>query len=210
MVSNAPPSWTPTDMRAALALLSLVTLACGRDRDSSDREAAQPPAARPTAPIPSAAPDTAPAVDSTGAWVVTPERVGPIRLGITLAEALPLLKQPVDTVIGGGCEYARPAGGPGELSLMVEDDRLVRVDVTGGSTATAEGARIGDSERRIQELYPSARRMPHKYTDGAYLVVLQLAPADTIHRYVFETDGSAVTLYRAGVYPQVEYVEGCL
>ena len=62
---------------------------------------------------------------------------------------------------------------------------------------------------RIRDLYPTARRGPHKYTDGAYLVVLPFAPADTIHRYVFETDGSVVTLYRAGLYPPVEYVEGC-
>jgi hypothetical protein len=63
--------------------------------------------------------------------------------------------------------------------------------------------------RRVMELYPTARRTPHKYTDGAYLIVMPFAPADTLHRYVFETDGQRVTVYRAGLYPPVEYVESC-
>ena len=154
--------------------------------------------------------DTASGFGLAGEWVVTPSRVGPIRLGVSLTEALPFLAQPIDTIIGGGCEYARPVGGPADLSLMVEGGRVVRVDVMGGSTETAEGAKIGDTEERILELYPSARQGPHKYTSGSYLVVLPFAPHDTIHRYVFETDGARVTLYRAGLYPPVEYVEGCL
>jgi hypothetical protein len=63
--------------------------------------------------------------------------------------------------------------------------------------------------RRVMELYPTARRTPQKYTDGAYLIVMPFAPADTLHRYVFETDGQRVTVYRAGLYPPVEYVESC-
>lgn len=92
---------------------------------------------------------------------------------------------------------------------MVENDRIVRADVVSGPARTAEGAAIGDTESRILALYPDLRRGPHKYTTGSYLVVLPYAPADALHRYVFETDGALVTRYRAGLFPPVEYVEGC-
>jgi len=39
--------------------------------------------------------------------------------------------------------------------------------------------------------------------------VIPGAPADTLHRIVFETDGSVVTRMHGGIFPAVEYVEGC-
>src|SRR5690606_41485165 len=94
------------------------------------------------------------------------------------------------------------------VGFRVGSARLAGIDVRAGSTATAEGARVGDEESRIEELYPDLPRMPHKYADGNSLIVIPIR-GDTLHRYVFETDGERVTQYRAGVYPQVEWVEGC-
>jgi len=82
------------------------------------------------------------------------------------------------------------------------------VDVTEGPVATTEGARIGDSEDRIESLYPGqVKVMPHKYTAGHYLVVTPARGGD--NRIVFETDGEKVVRYRSGREPAVEYVEGC-
>ena len=51
---------------------------------------------------------------------------------------------------------------------------------------------------------------PHKYVEGGrYLVYLSPQRADSGLRIVFETDGSVVTRFRAGVLPAVAYVEGC-
>jgi hypothetical protein len=134
--------------------------------------------------------------------------VGPVEIGISLADALPLLEAPVDTAsTADGCEHLVPRGAPAGISLMAEGRKIVRADVRSGATATQEGAKIGDTEQRIMDLYPAARRVPHKYTAGSYLVVP--TAADTLRRYVFETDGERVTLFRAGLYPPVEYVEGC-
>ena len=91
---------------------------------------------------------------------------------------------------------------------MVIDGIVSRIDVRSPGITTAEGARIGDSESRIDSLYGnSVVRQPHEYTDGSYLIVP--ATGDTSYQLVFETDGNAVTTYRAGLMPMVQWVEGC-
>ncbi len=93
---------------------------------------------------------------------------------------------------------------------MITDGKIARVQVLRGSVATAAGARIGDSEQRVHELYSSHLAVsPHKYTNGHYLTVTPVSVADSAMRIIFETDGSRVTAYRSGTLPQVEWVEGC-
>ena len=169
----------------------------------ADTSAALPP---PTTSDASPA-DTPPS--TTPEWTVRPDGAGNVRIGMSLAQLAPHMTAADTARIGGGCGYLMVADAPDSTSFMVDGRRLVRIDVRGGRTATAEGARVGDEVSRIMQLYPQARRMPHKYTDGSYLIVIPNAPADTLHRYVFETDGKRVTKYRAGVFPQVEWVEGC-
>jgi hypothetical protein len=108
----------------------------------------------------------------------------------------------------GSCEYLNPPGTP--VMLMFVSDTLVRVDVRDGSVTTAEGARVGDTEARIEELYAGrVTTTPHKYTGptGHYLTVS--VPSLPANLLVFETDGRRVTLYRVGRKPEVEWVEGC-
>ena len=94
---------------------------------------------------------------------------------------------------------------------MVEGGSVARVEVDSGSAVpTAEGARVGDSEKRIRDLYGNRVTLsPHKYTDGHYLTVRSAAPSESSYRVVFETDGKRVLRFRAGRTPPVEYVEGC-
>ena len=40
------------------------------------------------------------------------------------------------------------------LSFMIENGRVVRVDVRARGIRTVEGGAVGDTEARIQELYP--------------------------------------------------------
>ena len=49
---------------------------------------------------------------------------------------------------------------------------------------------------------------PHKYT-GPLGHYLNIKNPDGRVEIVFETDGTKVLNYRAGVQPQVQYVEGC-
>jgi hypothetical protein len=151
--------------------------------------------------------DIAPAAPE---WVVRPTGAGNVTVGMTLNELAAHMVSASDTAtIDDNCDYVSVTGAPDSVLFMVEQGRLVRVDVIGGGTTTAEGAKVGDDANRIMQLYPQARRTPHKYTDGFYLTVLPGAPSDTLHRYVFELDGQRVTRYRAGTFPPVEYVEGC-
>jgi len=190
-------------MKARLIPLGVALLALGACAPESTGERVRPD----TASVQSPASESDPADD---AWRISPGGVKDIRVGMGFSELAAHLRAAADTAaLGEACGYVSVAGAPDSVRFMVEAGRLVRIEVVGGSATTREGARIGDTEERILQLYPAARRMPHKYTAGQYLIALPGAPADTVHRYVFETDGTRVTMFRAGVYPQVEYVEGC-
>lgn len=131
---------------------------------------------------------------------------------MTIAEAKAAL--PSLTIAGdtshGACAYARSSELPDSVSVLIEGGRVGRVSVTGGKTRTAEGAGIGDSEQRIDSLYPGRVKVtPHKYTAGHYLTVQAADARDTVFAIVFETDSGRVRVFHAGREPQVHYVEGC-
>ena len=152
-----------------------------------------------------------PAAD--GAVQVTEHGVGPLKIGMTLADARKATSGAVtappaaDTAV---CGFARWNGAPAGVRLMTAKGRIVRVDVDSGSTTTAAGAHIGDSESRIKTLYAGrVETVPSKYTKGHDLTVKRPAAADSTYRFIFETDGKRVTKFRAGRMPEVGYAEGC-
>jgi hypothetical protein len=135
-------------------------------------------------------------------WIVTESGAGPIGVGMTAAQIADHIERLGELQ---GCVYTRAPAAPG-LLIMLFGGKVVRVDVIEPTLVTAAGAKVGDSEARINDLYRGRVRVePHKYTDGHYLVV-DTAPG---RRLVFETDGARVTRYRAGAVPQVDWVEGC-
>lgn len=154
--------------------------------------------------------DTAAPTDSTSPrWVVRPNGIGPLQVGIPLAAASRALGEQL-VVHEPGCDHVNPATMPDGILLMVIDDTVARVEVDSAGIPTVEGAQVGDSESRVLELYGARARIePHKYTypDGHYVVVTP--PGDTLHRIIFETFKGRVTTYRAGRVPAVQLVEGC-
>jgi hypothetical protein len=170
-------------------------------------------------------PDTVALVEMAGAdaarsdtaWALRHDGIGPLRVGMTVQEARAALGQfrgilpdpggPPDSL---ACGYGMSERLPPGVRVMLEEARVVRVEVDSGSVPTGEGARIGDTEARIQQLYSGRVEVqPHKYTDGHYLLVRPTEASDTTHLLLFETDGRVVTRFRGGRKPQVEYVEGC-
>ena len=144
-----------------------------------------------------------------GDWQVTYTGIGSIRAGMGLDE-LKIVTRGQYRIPDKleECDYVRPTTGHKGVALMIVKGEVARVDITDGTTATVEGAKIGDTEDRIKSLYGDrVKVMPHKYTDGHYLVVAPSATSN--NRIVFETDGSKVVNYRAGREPEVEFVEGC-
>ena len=143
--------------------------------------------------------------------VVTESGIGPIRAGMTVAEAAKAMGGGFAAPRGGssGCGYAVMPKAPPGLAVMLENGKVARVEVRRGTIPTAAGAKIGDTEAKINSLYAGrVVTTAHKYTpDGHYITV---TPTDkSANRIVFETDGKVVTEYRSGALPAVEYVERC-
>ena len=179
----------------AWLLLPMIALGCGE-------------------PSPDAAPDSAAptAIErADSAWVATPRGLGALRAGATVTEAWraidPGLPAP-DSL--EPCDHVAVPGAPGGVLAMIVDGRVARIEVRDSVVATDRGARVGDSEARVLQLYGERVTVePHKYTDGHYLVVTPDAAADSAYRLVFETDGERVLQYRVGLLPSVAWVEGC-
>jgi hypothetical protein len=129
---------------------------------------------------------------------------------MTLEEARAALGSELTEPADSQCAYVTPEDGSAALRIMVVDGRVARVEVHDRTVATATGARVGDSEARVESLYAGRVKVtPHKYTDGHYLTVMPATPADSQFRLVFETDSGRVTTFRAGLLPMVGWVEGC-
>lgn len=201
----------------ALIALLLSTAACGSG-DGGDPSATVDSVAIAAPEGDPAAPPQPPVLAADTAWVMRLDGMGPVRVGMTFDEAraalggdLRMNDDSADHPQGADrCDYPRSAGLPAGTQVMVQGQRVVRVEVDSGSMTTAEGARIGDTEARIQELYPQRVTVqPHKYTQGHYLVVRPATASDTTNLLIFETDGRVVERFRAGQKPQVEWVEGC-
>ncbi|MEO8333940.1 MAG: hypothetical protein ABI664_03145 [bacterium] len=188
-----------SSLRVLAACVTLVGTACSAEKRNVDTAAS---VATP-----------APSDNSVSSWTVTAFGIGPLHAGMSTREGVAVLQGAGVTATADSskeCHYLAWSG-PQGVRVMLDGGVVARVQVDSGSIATAEGAKIGDTEARVQGLYTGRVAVqPHKYTTGGhYLVVTPPAPSDSAFRIVFETDGKSVKKYRAGRQPQVSYVEGC-
>jgi hypothetical protein len=150
-------------------------------------------------------PDSARASAATG---VNFSGVAPLRIGMTAAEARQALGMPASSAKSGECSYLDTKGRIHAFAMLVRDT-VARIDVRDNTLATDAGARVGDAESRVRELYRGrVKTEPHKYVQGGHYLIVT-SPTDTMHQIVFETDGKRVTTYRVGRTPEVRWVEGC-
>lgn len=138
---------------------------------------------------------------------------GPIRIGMTLAEARsigvgPLVEQPSGSQ---NCFYVKPSTAPEGLQFMVSQGRIARIDITTPAYASVRGARVGQTQEMVTSLYSGQLEITkHKYDEnGFYLTFRPKDTADQPYRLQFETDGKQITKFRVGRLPEVEQVEGC-
>lgn len=148
------------------------------------------------------------------AWTVSETGYGPVRAGMTVAEARAVLGASLESPREPECDHitwlSRKAGAQPSALLMVVKGQIARVEVNDTSIITSVGVRVGDSEERVRTLYSGRVRVePHKYSDGRYLIVPAGTGADSVMRLVFETEKGRVTRFRSGRYPEVQWVEGC-
>jgi len=142
-------------------------------------------------------------------WMVRPDGVGPVKIGMTLAQVNAALHQKLekDTQDEDGCFYVSP-NGHGPISFMIAGGRIVRIDVSEPGVPTSEGIQVGDSEARARQVYGARMKITkHAYIDtGHYLTVRS---SDGRHGIRFETDNGKITMFYAGRYDAIQYIEGC-
>jgi hypothetical protein len=140
--------------------------------------------------------------------------IGPVIVGMTVkqAEAASGRTFKWDNSSGDICTYASPNGIKG-LSFMVIRGVIERVNITNPKMFTLSGAKIGDTEARIKQLYPGQIKVtPHPYTGGRggkYLTFYPKDQQDKQYRLIFETRNGKVTFFRGGYSGAVEAIEGC-
>jgi hypothetical protein len=199
-----------------VALLSLLLLsACDGGSTTPATQPVAPaspePADQPPASVPPAtAPVTAPAVATAAARF---DGYGALRFGMDEAEARAAWEGELDGRPDPGCHYLFPAGNavPSDFALMFEDGRLVRYDVGNDKVVAPGGGRVGMTADEIRAAYPGrVSESPHKYVEGGSVLRIAAPGGDGEGVLVFATDADGkVSEWRAGIAPQVDYVEGC-
>lgn len=150
--------------------------------------------------------------DSVSDITLNEDGLGPIQIGMTLDEAVNMGLLNERPEIKQACDFVFPAVGAGVplVNVMVVKGKVARIDVDTGTVTTEDGARIGDTEDRIKEIYGDELKItPNKYISGGHYFTVMGDSASAGKAIVFETDGRQVTAFRAGRLPEVEWVEGC-
>lgn len=224
-----PRSWIVVAVVGALALLALGFVAgratapdgdgtvATRDEDADEETEADD--ASPTSSTTSTAVPADPGGSLTVEDQVQLDGVGPVKVGMTLPEAseaagVEIVGQ-ADSSPGGldsGCYFAAPEEGPPGLSFMVVDDLIARVDIAAPGVNTLSGVGVGSTSDEVLATYGVERIAvePHPFRApdaGQYLRYVTTAESEL--SLIFETDGAAVTSYRAGDAQAVAATEGC-
>ncbi|WP_422344775.1 hypothetical protein [Parasphingorhabdus sp.] len=159
--------------------------------------------------------------------------LGPIRIGMTVEQVKTLgFKLTTDGPWSNeeerfSCHYLDSAPDYPDIALMMNEDRLVRIDVSYGSDPglwqSVSGARVGMSEQEVRAVYGDwlvSSAHPYANDSGSYL---SLTSSDGTYAMIFETavDGTRretedpksqtkyVSNFRAGLKAAVGYIEGC-
>jgi hypothetical protein len=141
--------------------------------------------------------------------------LGPIKIGMTLAQVERLLGKTLevsDAASGSEeCEDAGPLPGLPDVTLMLSNKIVMRIDVFGeGKIRTAAGAGIGSSESEIKRLYRGVTVEPNFYDSSEhYMKVRSTDPKNSELLMLFDTDGRKVTAFRVGRASFVQLIEGC-
>lgn len=146
-------------------------------------------------------------------WVVRPDGIGPIRIGMKLSDLKTTLHLTYKLEFAQDsdqetCFYAVIPGHAG-VGLMILNGRVARVDVDNPDTQTVEGIKNGDTEAHARGVFGKRLRVtPHAYTgpQGHYLTVRS---DDGQYGIRFETDGLKIVRYYAGRVSAISYIEGC-
>jgi hypothetical protein len=151
--------------------------------------------------------------DSVSAVALNEDGLGPIQVGMALVDAVNMGLLNENPNMKKECDFVFPAVGagvPDNVGVMIVKGKVARIDVDTGSVTTEDGAKIGDTEEKIKNIYDGDLQIePHKYVTGGHYMIVTGDSASAGKAIVFETNGKTVTNFRAGRLPEVKWVEGC-
>lgn len=191
---------------APVALLLLALTAC------SESSVPPPAASSPTPSVPAAVSKAAVGSPADAA-LARYDGYGDLRFGMDVATFRTAWqgRLVVAMDVAAGCSYLRPIGvkQPRDFGFMFAQGHFVRYDVSTAREIAPGGGKVGMDAAGLRALYGEAlQASPHKYVEGAQL--LRVAAPDGNGALVFETDAhGTVATWRAGVPPQIDYLEGC-
>ena len=144
------------------------------------------------------------------AWVVRPDGVGSVRIGMTLAQLNKALDENLQAPAAksqADCFYVSTSK-PVKLLFMMLEGRVARIDVREPGIKTASGIQVGDSEAHARKVYGARLKVePQKYVEhGHYLTA---KTSDGRRGIRFEAVGGKITSYYAGRDQAIQLVEGC-
>ena len=205
--------------RIAPVLLAVALAACNAADQPATPGTVEPnrtPAAATQAPadVQPSLPQPEPVEVDAGA-LTSPTRFdgyGPLRFGMEEKEVLAAWDGELSNDgAGDTCHFLDPDDGqaPAVFALMIESGKFVRYDVGTADKVAPGGGKVGMEAAEIRALYPGrVEARPHHYVEGGQYLRVPAEQGDGL--LVFETDASGkVTRWRAGVAPQVDYIEGC-
>ena len=143
------------------------------------------------------------------------EGYGPVRVGMTIAQAERALSAPLvpadDSSPADGCWHVKPARGHQGVQFMVQQGRISRASLWGDPSPirTVRGVGIGDPEAKVRRLYgPHLRSEPHAY-DGPSAHYLTYWTRNGSRGVRFETDdhGRVQTIHAGD--RSIQLIEGC-
>ena len=144
------------------------------------------------------------------------DRIGPIVVGMTYAEAEAAAGVELDVEdalnTGGACVYVNIVGGPDGLTFLGGDGRIQLVVVEGGATRTREGIGMSSARSEVRAAYGSRlQARPHDYIDDpeGYLFLDPEEDEQRAFRLLFELRDDAVASMRAGFDDWVALPEAC-
>jgi outer membrane protein assembly factor BamE (lipoprotein component of BamABCDE complex) len=142
-------------------------------------------------------------------FVVSFDSFGPVKIGMTVSQAAKVLGVRVtrdEGYEGNECYYTSPKSGFKDIAFMMSGTRIARIDIDSKLYLTDRGAKIGDTEARIKQLYKGLYKISrHPYVDTGHYIEIKSGK----YLIIFETNGKRVTSYRVGKPEQVGYIEGC-
>jgi hypothetical protein len=99
-----------------------------------------------------------------------------------------------------GCYYVNPKEHP-QVAFLIEDGKLVRVDVEKPGISTERGIQVGGRQARTQTIYGAKAKLPpSQYTGDEGDRYLTVRSPDGRRGIRFETEKGKITTFYAGTH----------